>query len=370
MIGGKYIKEKTPISGGLTGSVFKGLNDKTKEKVAIKIIKKENEKVSPEYLKHCVNKEVDIMKKCESENSVKFLDFYEDRNNYFIIMELCDNSLKNHLDIRKEPFSPQEIYEIFSGLNKTFKIMRENKYSHRDIKLENILIKFIDERKTKFIPKLCDYGFSKQIEQESGNTSLGSRKTWAPEVAARTGNYGEKADLWSIGVILYLCYFKDYPYKDIKNVIMENKLEYKKPNNYFLADLIDRLLVIDPIKRMTWEQYFNHPFFKYSSLTEYNIGFQNNSLKYYKAKYQEKENEYKNVLLKEMKQDNGNLDNEELIKDENNLKIIATEEFKDEKGKRVKYFIYEFEEKLNLLNKNQFEILIDNLLITTMIRLI
>ena len=77
MIGGKYIKEKTPISGGLTGSVFKGLNDKTKEKVAIKIIKKENEKVSPEYLKHCVNKEVDIMKKCESENSVKFLDFYE-----------------------------------------------------------------------------------------------------------------------------------------------------------------------------------------------------------------------------------------------------------------------------------------------------
>ena len=362
MIGGKYIKEKTPISGGLTGSVFKGLNDKTKEKVAIKIIKKENEKVSPEYLKHCVNKEVDIMKKCESENSVKFLDFYEDRNNYFIIMELCDNSLKNHLDIRKEPFSPQEIYEIFSGLNKTFKIMRENKYSHRDIKLENILIKFIDERKTKFIPKLCDYGFSKQIEQESGNTSLGSRKTWAPEVAARTGNYGEKADLWSIGVILYLCYFKDYPYKDIKNVIMENKLEYKKPNNYFLADLIDRLLVIDPIKRMTWEQYFNHPFFKYSSLTEYNIGFQNNSLKYYKAKYQEKENEYKNVLLKEMKQDNGNLDNEELIKDENNLKIIATEEFKDEKGKRVKYFIYEFEEKLNLLNKNQFEILIDNLL--------
>ena len=79
--------------------------------------------------------------------------------------------------------------------------MCDNKISHRDIKLKNILIKFIDEGKTKFIPKLCDYGFSKQIEKESENTQLGTLKTMAPEVALR-GIYGPEADLWSIG-----CYF-------------------------------------------------------------------------------------------------------------------------------------------------------------------
>ena len=360
----KYKKE-TPISEGLTGSVYKGFNNETKEKVAIKIISKNNKKISQDRLKHYINEEVNTMKKCESENSVKLLDFFEEDDNYFIIMELCDKSLFAYLRNRRT-FSPQEIYEIFSGLNKTFKIMCENKISHRDIKLENILIKYIDEGKTKFIPKLCDYGFSKQIEQESKNTKVGTKSTIAPEVYFK-GIYGPEADLWSIGVILYLCNFKDYPYnyKNLGQIMKNNKLEYKKPDNYFLADLIDRLLVVDPKNRMTWEQYFNHPFFKYSSLTEYNIGLQNNNLKYYKAKYQEKD-----VLLKEMKQDNldanfNRIDykiNEELIKDENILKQISTEEFKDEKGKKVIYFIYEFDEKLRLLNKKQFEILIDNLL--------
>ena len=361
----KYKKE-TPISEGLTGSVYKGFNNETKEKVAIKIISKNNKKISQDRLKHYINEEVNTMKKCESENSVKLLDFYEEDDNYFIIMELCDKSLFAYLRNRRT-FSPQEIYEIFSGLNKTFKIMRENKISHRDIKLENILIKYIDEGKTKFIPKLCDYGFSKQIEQESKNTKVGTKSTIAPEVYFK-GIYGPEADLWSIGVILYFCNFKEYPYdyKNLGQIVEDNKkLEYKKPDNYFLADLIDRLLVVDPKNRMTWEQYFNHPFFKYSSLTEYNIGLQSENIKYYKAKYQEKD-----VLLKEMKQDNldanfNKIDskiNEELIKDENILKLISTEEFKDEKGKKVIYFIYEFDEKLRLLNKKQFEILIDNLL--------
>ena len=135
MIKEKY-QIKTYISQGLTGSVSQGFNSETKEKVAIKTISKKNEKISKKRLEHYIKEEVNTMKKCESENSVKFLDYYEDNTNYYIIMELCDNSLAKYLDNRS-PFSPQEIYEIFSGLNKTFEIMHKIQISHRDIKLEN-----------------------------------------------------------------------------------------------------------------------------------------------------------------------------------------------------------------------------------------
>ena len=357
----KYVEGKM-ISFGTMGKVYKGTNKETQKSVAIKKISKNNEKINREFLEKATKLEVNNMKICKSENSVELYDFYEDDDNYIIIMEFCDGRLLDYLNNRWG-FSPEEIYEIFSALNKTFKIMRENNISHRDIKLDNILIKYVDESKTKFIPKICDYGFSKSIIEEGKNTQLGSLKTMAPEVYKIGSSYGPKADLWSIGVILYLCYFKKYPYNDIVEIIKKTELKYEKPNNFFLADLIDKLLVINPDKRISWEEYFNHPFFKYSSLSELDIGFNNNNLKYYKAKYKENEIKYKTVLLKEMKQENLEKNfykidyeiNKELIKDENILKLMSTEEFKDEKGKQVIYFIYEFDEKcipLNVYCKN------------------
>ena len=87
--------------------------------------------------------------------------------------------------------------------------MNEKKIIHRDLKPENILIKFTDKENKKFVPKLCDYGFSKQIDKISNNTRLGTPYTLAPEVLSG-GEYDSKADLWSLGVIIYICYFKEY----------------------------------------------------------------------------------------------------------------------------------------------------------------
>ena len=57
-------------------------------------------------------------------------------------MELCDNSLQKILDEKKEGFKCEEIYKIMSQLNNTFKIMNEKKIVHRDIKLDNIVVKY------------------------------------------------------------------------------------------------------------------------------------------------------------------------------------------------------------------------------------
>jgi len=62
-------------------------------------------------------------------------------------MELCDNNLFKILKHRKQGFNLEEIFKIMNQLNDTFKIMVKNKIVHRDICLENILVKFNDQKK-------------------------------------------------------------------------------------------------------------------------------------------------------------------------------------------------------------------------------
>ena len=103
-------------------------------------------------------------------------------------------------------FNSEEILEIMKQLNNTFRIMIENKIIHRDLKLENILIK---EENGKNIIKLTDYGCSKRLISLSnyGNTQgVGTVIYMAPEIL-KGEEYNYKVDLWSIGIIIYSLYF-------------------------------------------------------------------------------------------------------------------------------------------------------------------
>ena len=342
------------IGKGAFSNLYEGINKITNEKVALKKIDKNKllKSQNPDYFINALKKEIENMQLCQCENTVKFYEHYEEENYDIIAMELCDLSLFKYYSTR-EKFSIEEIFEIYSNLNKAFKIMQEKKVVHRDIKLENILIKFTNKEKTKFQPKLCDFGFSKQIKEIGINTRLGTPVTLAPEVY-QGQEYDSKADLWSIGVTLYYCYFKEYPYsyKELPNIIKSNKVPCKKPDNYFLADLIDKLLVVSSKNRITWEEYFNHPFFKVFALKEFNFGFKNDYLKYYKGKYKEDDKNIKNVLIKEMKQNNlkddfyyNDFSNHNIFSTNINvLKLITPIAFKDEKNKQIIYLVYECDE--------------------------
>ncbi len=91
--------------------------------------------------------EIKYMKICgdKNENSVKYYESFETENEFVIIMELCDKSLTQLKKGRR--FNVQEIYEILSQLNNTFKIMNENKIVHRDLKPDNIFIKYVENNK-------------------------------------------------------------------------------------------------------------------------------------------------------------------------------------------------------------------------------
>ena len=77
-----------------------------------------------------------------------------------------------------------------------------------------------------------------------------------------------KTDLWSLGIIIYNLCFREYPYNGNSTVALLNKIQssgqnlLKKTNVLNLDNLIRKLLIVNPKERISWEEYFNHEFFK------------------------------------------------------------------------------------------------------------
>ena len=208
----------------------------------------------------------------ENENTIKFIEGFKTDKELAMIMELCDDNLMNFLIKRNSSFSSKEIYDILNQLNNTFEILVKNKIVHRDLKLENILVKFENKEKTKFTLKLTDYEVCKKLKTftEKCTGRVGTLKYMAPEIL-QGDKYGRECDLWSLGVIIYTLFFKEFPFdgetddKLIEQINSnENDKLIKKTGNIYLDDLIGKLLKKHPMKRLTWKQYFNHPFFKNS----------------------------------------------------------------------------------------------------------
>ena len=247
------------IGNGGFGCVFKAKNKKSNEYRAIKIIKNE--------FKESIINEVNIMEKCckNNRNSIKIYEKFSSNNEYAIVMELCDCNLKQKLDENPNGFKASEIKKILTQLNNTFRIIVDNKIIHRDIKLENILVK---NDNSDYVVKLTDYGISKQLMtiSQKCQTNAGTQMTMAPEII-KGEKYDNKCDLWSIGIIIYQLSFKEYPYKGETGVSLLSKIKnmkqkhFKKTDDSKLDDLIRKLLIPQPSKRLSWKEYFEHPFF-------------------------------------------------------------------------------------------------------------
>ena len=235
-------------------------------------IKNTNESI--DSYKKAIKDEIEFMKDIEgpnkdNKNTVHYFEHFEDNNHFIIVMELCDMNLGELIKINKSKnkyFSIEEIYNFLIQLNNSFKIMVAKKIVHRDISLGNILLKY-NKEKTKYTVKLSDYGISKQLSNKIIKTTeykSGTYTTRAPEIT-EYGKFSLESDLWSLGIIIYTLYFNKSPYsgensESIIKQIDSVRLEETEDND--LNNLIKGLLVQDPQKRITWNQYFNHPFFK------------------------------------------------------------------------------------------------------------
>ena len=241
---------------------------KKKSTGEVRVIRRFNKKGEDNCLKYLdLPKVCNIMQLAEgenggNENTIKYFESFETDDEFAIVEELYDEDLSKLL-ARKKTFNVEEIKKILTQLNNTFRIMGKNKIVHRDIKPETIFINYKNEEKTEYIVKLGEYYVSDIITNEYLDLTVGTPGYMAPEIRI-CDKYNEKCDLWSLGIVIYMLYFNEKPFKS-NNHLAPNKSsdleKLKKSSNDCLDDLIRKLLVIDPKERIGWTEYFEHPFF-------------------------------------------------------------------------------------------------------------
>ena len=254
--------------------LFKCKEKKTNNLVAIRVYMTQflervygQEKL--EFAKKNLRKEIEYMKSCDSEYSLKLIDELETPESFNIVTELWDTTLEKHLINLGGALTIKEIKDIFNKLNIGLREMSNNDIIHGDLSLKNILVKYKED--DSIIPKISEYG-KKILFNEKLGLMLSETYYSAPELLSGE-KYNNKIDLWSIGIILYRLYFGEFPYKGKTQVAIYNQILSQPPlkkrgKNDLLDDLILRLLRVNPNQRLDWEEYFSHDFWKSKEIEE------------------------------------------------------------------------------------------------------
>ena len=131
---------------------------------------------------------------------------------------------------------------------------------------ENLLLK---SPYNDFDIKLADFGFAKKVNGKSLDTQCGTPGYVAPEIL-KGAKYGTEVDMWSCGVIVYILLGGYPPFHDDNHAILYRKIkaaDYTFEPQYWdqvsddAKDLIKKMLVVDPDKRLTADQALRHPWF-------------------------------------------------------------------------------------------------------------
>ena len=277
---GQY-KKLSHIGNGTFGEVIKALDLVNNREVAIKILYKAKD--SEELYNDNQNfmNEIKLLIKLKTPYTIQYYDSFEDEESFYIVMELCDESLEDYLErIYPKCLEKKEIQKIFYQLNVFLYKMRQNKISHRDLKGENILIKYTNKEKTNFDIRVTDFGLGTKIYNFSTQHSIcGTDSFMAPEV--ETLIYNDKCDLWSLGVILYELIFNEYIFdgkSEKKRIeLRDNGIIPKLPEDEELKDLLLKLIVVKVEDRISWDDYFNHSLFtsfKYEEEPSDNLNYE------------------------------------------------------------------------------------------------
>ena len=202
-----FIKEYYPIEimgEGAFGLTVHVIEIKTGEKMAVKIIDKNNSNLDSNYL----IKEVNILSMLDHPRIMKIYDILDNDNYFFIFMELIEGGnlkdliIKRYLDKNAYLFRDSECAQIMKGILEALNYLHKNNIIHRDIKPENILFKNKDDLSSVI---LCDFGLAYQMNKyENSTTGLcGTIIYMAPEVLLKQ-SYDYLIDSFSAGIVLYI----------------------------------------------------------------------------------------------------------------------------------------------------------------------
>lgn len=211
-----------------------------------------------------VDNEVFLLNMIDHPGIVKLYEIFETESHFLIIIELCPGGDMIGYVRRRKKLSEDLARHFFIQLVHTVKYLHHIDISHRDIKLDNLLLDAFGNL------KLCDFGVSQKVDRdENGRAKLLTSKSGtpvyiSPEMLTQHSYDGFKSDVWSCGVVLYSMLYGEVPFRDTTKEKLNQQIlagDYQLPDSISedARDLIKGILTVDQKKRLTLDKILEHP---------------------------------------------------------------------------------------------------------------
>lgn len=244
------------LGEGTFGKVKKGTHILTGEKVAIKILEKN--RILEKADKVRVEREIKILKMLKHHNIVELYSVIQTPTTIFLIMELSQGKELFEYIVKKRRLDEEEAASFFLQIISAVQYLHNLNISHRDLKPENLLLNGVGGL------KLVDFGLSNfMTNNQLLSTACGSPCYAAPEMLEGNKYEGNGIDIWSCGIILYAMVCGYLPFEDKNNDLLYKKIKEGKfavPSfvSESCKDLIKRILVTNPLKRIKLSDILRH----------------------------------------------------------------------------------------------------------------
>jgi len=275
---------KVVLGSGNFSQVRLGVKVETGGRYAVKVIEKKKfyQFQNKRDTKLSLTSEAAVLEKLHHEGIVRCHDWFETDTYLFLVMELMEAGDLLQCILESGCFSETQAKRLYKELCEAVAYLHEHDVVHRDLKPENILL--TNKNRDFMSLKVTDFGLARSGAHSSQTcrTFCGTPHYFAPEVIRtcrqregggaqpEASGYGKPADMWSLGVILYIMLCGSPPFEEdgLYEQILEGKYEFDVPEwqgvTQEAKDLVQKLMTINPKERLTIQQVLNHPWFRVS----------------------------------------------------------------------------------------------------------
>jgi 5'-AMP-activated protein kinase catalytic alpha subunit len=261
---GKYELHRT-LGEGSFGKVKYAIHTETNEPVAIKILDKET--LRKKNMSAQIKKEIALMRLINHRHVIGIKDVFATATNIFIVLELVEGGELFDKIVEEGRLSEDRARFYMRQLLDGMECCHAKGVCHRDLKPENLLLDSNGDL------KISDFGMATLYIGDANapgdqrtellHTTCGTPNYVAPEVLTSQGYDGHKADVWSMGVILFVFLSGYLPFEETTTAALFKKIrsaEFNYPSDFpaTAKDLLGKVLVVDPEKRSSLRDFKRH----------------------------------------------------------------------------------------------------------------